>query len=55
MKLHLTITTDISLEYEIVSQPILARSIADEYQSMVLYYDRVLRHSQIIVSKSDTT
>ena len=29
--------TNISLEYEIVSQPDLARSIADEYQSMVLY------------------
>ena len=46
--------TDISLEYEIVSQSILARSIADKYQSMVLYYDRVLRHRQIIVNKSDT-
>ena len=47
--------TNISLEYEIVSQPDLARSIADEYQSMVLYYDRVLRHRQTIVNKSDTT
>ena len=47
--------TDISLEYEIVSQPDLARSITDEYQSMVLYYNRVLRHRQIIVNKSDTT
>ena len=29
--------TDISLEYEIVTQPNLARSIADEYQSMALF------------------
>ena len=47
--------TDISLEYEIVSHPTLARSIKDEYQSMVLYYDRFLRDWQIIVNKSDTT
>ena len=47
--------TDISLEYEIVTQPNLARSIKDEYQHMVLYYDRDLRHRQIIVNKSDTT
>ena len=36
--------TDISLEYEIVTQPDLARSINDEYDKMVLYYNRVLRH-----------
>ena len=47
--------TDISLEYEIVTQHTLARSIADEYRSMVLYYDRVLRHRHIKVNKSDTT
>ena len=48
--------TDISLEYEIITQPDLARSIKDEYQNMVLLYDRVLRHiRQIIVNKSDTT
>ena len=47
--------TDISLEYEIVTQPNLARSIKDEYDNMVLYYDRVLRHRQIPVNKSDTT
>ena len=40
------------MEYEIVSQPDLARS---EYQSMVLLYDRILRHRQIPVNKSDTT
>ena len=46
--------TDISLEYEIVSQPTLARSIKDEYQSMALLYDRILMHRQISVNKSDT-
>ena len=46
--------TDISLEYEIVTQPDLARSIRSEYQSMVLYYDRILRRRQISVNKSDT-
>ena len=45
--------TNVSLDYEIVTQPDLARSIKDEYQNMVLYYDRVLR--QIIVNKSDMT
>ena len=47
--------TNISLEYEIVTQPTLARSSKDEYQSMVLYYDRILRHRNVIVNKSDTT
>ena len=47
--------TDISLEHEIVNQPTLARSIADEYQNMAMLYDRVLRHTQIIIDKSDTT
>ena len=46
--------TDISLEYEIVTQPNLARSIRSEYQSMALLYDRILRHRQILVNKSDT-
>ena len=46
--------TDISLEYEIVTQPTLARSIATEYQSMVLLYDRALRHKQIRMNKLDT-
>ena len=45
---------DISLEYEIITQPDLARSIADECQKMALLYDRILRHRQIIVNKSDT-
>ena len=46
--------TDISLEYEIVTQPGLTRSIRSEYDEMVLYYDRILRHRKVIVSKSDT-
>ena len=46
--------TDISLEYEIVTQPGLARSIRSEYQSMALLYDRILRHRQLAVNKSDT-
>ena len=46
--------TDIPLEYEIVTQPDLARSIRSEYQHMALLYDRILRHRKIIVNKSDT-
>ena len=46
--------TDISLEYEIITQPDLAISIRSEYQSMALLYDRILRHRKIIVNKSDT-
>ena len=46
--------TDISLEYEIATQPDLTRSIRSEYQHMALLYDRVLRHRKIIVNKSDT-
>ena len=45
--------TDISLEYEIGTQPTLARSIKTEYDGMALLYDRVIRHRQI--NKSDTT
>ena len=45
--------TDVSLEYEIVTQPDLTRRIAMEYQSMV--YSRILRDRQIPVGKSDTT
>ena len=46
--------TDISLEYEIVTQPDLVRSIRSKYQHMALLYDRILRHRKIIVNKSDT-
>ena len=41
--------TDISLEYEITTQPDLTRSIKSEYQHMALLYDRILRHRKIIV------
>ena len=46
--------TDISLEYGIVTQPDLARSVRSAYQSMALLYDRILRHRQLAVNKSDT-
>ena len=46
--------TDISLEYEVATQPDLVRSIRSEYQSMALLYDRILRHRKVIVNKSDT-
>ena len=46
--------TDIFLEYDIVTQPDLARSIKDEYDKMVLLYNRVIQHSQIPVNKLDT-
>ena len=46
--------TDISLEYEIATQPDLPRSIRSEYQHMALPYDRILRHRKIIVNQSDT-
>ena len=31
------------------------RHISDEYQKLVLLYDRILRHRKIIVKKSDMT
>ena len=39
--------TDISLEYEIVTQPTLAKYISDEHQNMALLYDKVLKHRQL--------
>ena len=45
--------TDISLEYDIVTQPELACSIRSEYDEMVLLYDRVIQHCQIPVNKLD--
>ena len=42
--------SDISLEYEIVTHPDLATRVSDEYQNMVLMYDRILNHRQIIVT-----
>ena len=47
--------SNISLEYETVTHPKLARSITDEHQRMALLYDRILRHRQISVNMSDTT
>ena len=47
--------TDISLEHEIVTQPDLSRLFSGKYQHMALLYDRVLRHGEIRVNKSDTT
>ena len=49
------VISNISLEYEIVTQPTLAKHISDEYQNMALLYDRILRHRQVKVNKSDTT
>ena len=49
------VISNISLEYEIVTQPTLAKHISDEYQKMVLLYDRILRHRRVEVNKSDTT
>ena len=46
--------TDISLEYEIVTQPNLVGSIRSKYQHMVLLHDRILRHRKIIVNEPDT-
>ena len=46
--------TDISLEYDIITQPELVRLIRSEYVEMALLYDRVIQHCQIPVNKSDT-
>ena len=46
--------TDISLEYEIATQPDLARSIRSEYQHMALLYDRILGHRKIIFNNNNT-
>ena len=45
--------TNISLEYEITTQPDLTRSIRSKYQHMTLLYDRILRHRKIIVNQKD--
>ena len=47
--------SNISLEYEIVTHNFLSSQIKTEYSNMALLYDRVLRHRQIRVNKSDTT
>ena len=47
--------TDVSLKFEIITQPDLARCIVMEYQSIALPYNRVLRERQIPVNKLDMT
>ena len=54
MRVISAMTGNPPLEYEIVTQPDLTRSIRSEYQSMVLLYDRILRHRQISVNESHT-
>ena len=49
------VISNISLEYEIITQSTLGRHISDEYQNMALLYDRILRHRRVKVNKSDTT
>ena len=46
--------TDVSLEYEIVTQPDLARCTKLKYENMVLLYERIIRNRKIQVKKSDT-
>ena len=46
---------NISLEDEIVTQPELARMIANQYNArLAILYDRILRHRKISRDKSDT-
>ena len=46
---------NVSLEYEIVTQPELARMIANQYNGrLAILYDRILRHRKISRDKSDT-
>ena len=46
---------NISLEYEIVTQPELAHMIASQYNGrLTILYDRILRHRKISRDKSDT-
>ena len=46
--------SDISLGYEIVTQPDLASCITMEYQRVALPCDRIIRNRQIPVNKSNT-
>lgn len=46
---------NISLEFEMVTQPDLARTIANQYKGrLAIFYDRILRHRKISKDKSDT-
>ena len=47
--------SNIPLEYEIVTQPDFASLISTKYQKHGFLYDKILRHRQIRVNKSDTT
>ena len=45
----------ISLEYDIVTQPELARMIDNQYKGrLAILYDRVLRHRKMTMDKSNT-
>ena len=43
--------SNISLEYEIVTQPSLANRVRSQYMEMTPLYSRVLRHRRIMVDK----
>ena len=43
------VISNISLEYEIVTQSTPAKRISDEYQNMALLYNRILRHGRVKV------
>ena len=46
----------ISLEYEMVTHPELARTIRNMYQGKIaILYDRILRHRRMVLNKEDTT
>ena len=47
--------SNVSLEYKIVTNSTLTRSLKTEYDEIVLLYDRILMHRQIPVNESDTT
>ena len=46
---------NISLEYDMVTQPELARTISNQYSArLAILYDRIFRHRKISKDKSDT-
>ena len=46
---------NISLEFDMITEPELARMISTQYQNkLVVLYDRILRHRKIVQNKSDT-
>ena len=46
--------TNICLEYDVLTQPELARLIRNQYGRLAILYDRVLRHRKITANKSDS-